>query len=145
MSKADNDVVIKALMTKVEAQKKDLGTRPKAVLNTNGIFKYPDGSKHLTLSVTRDPADLVDALSTLLDKVSSREKASKLLGVPVPSFQWNGYSVEDYVADFKNRIKLLEWEAKKVTLDATQAKLSALVSEEARTEMELAEIAKLLQ
>jgi hypothetical protein len=42
------------------------------------------------------------------------------------------------------RLSILKWEAKKQELDATQSKLSQLVSEEARTEMELEKIAKSL-
>jgi uncharacterized protein YlaN (UPF0358 family) len=59
-------------------------------------------------------------------------------------FQYNGFSAVDYIEDFKTRISLIKWNQKKELLTNTEKKLQSLVSEEARTEMELDSISKLL-
>lgn len=140
---AKNDEMIKSLMAKVAEQKEALGAKPKVSWRTTGIFKFND-EKHLNLNVVQDVGQLIVALSYILANDKTTIEASKLLGVSPIKFDWYGYSTEDWVEDFKTRISVLKWEAKKKQLDATQAKLTTLVSEEARTEMELESISKLL-
>ena len=60
-------------------------------------------------------------------------------------FKWNGYSMDEWEEDFKTRIKAITWSEKKKVLDSTKTKLNQLVSEEARTEMELDSIKALLE
>ena len=141
---AKNDDAIKALMAKVAAQKESLGSKPKVSWKTNGIFKY-NNDIHLNLNTVREPIMLVDALALLLGMSKNRVEAGKMLGVVVPDFSFNGYDISEWVEDFNTRIATITWETKKAALDATQTKLSALVSEEARTEMELEKIAKSLE
>jgi hypothetical protein len=52
--------------------------------------------------------------------------------------------VSEWEEDFKTRVRIIEYDKRKKTLDATKQKLNSLVSEEAKTEMELEEIAKAL-
>ncbi len=140
---AKNDDMIKQLMAKVATQKEALGTKPKPSWKTNALFKF-NGDTHFNLNTVSDSGKLVVALAHLLAQSDDTAKAAQMLGVAAPKFEWFGYSVEDWVDDFKMRISIIEWEAKKAKLDATQTKLSQLVSEEARTEMELESISKLL-
>jgi hypothetical protein len=140
---AKNDEVIKSLMAKVAEQKEALGSKPKVAWRTNGVFKFSD-DKHLNLNVVNNANQLVIALSHILSQDRATNEAAKLLGVSPVKFDWYGYSTEDWTEDFKTRISILQWEANKVKLDMTQAKLATLVSEEARTEMELESISKLL-
>jgi hypothetical protein len=135
--------MIKQLMAKVATQKEALGTKPKAFWKTNALFKF-NGDTHFNLNTVSDSGKLVVALAHLLAQSDDTVKAAQMLGVAAPKFEWFGYSVEDWVDDFKMRISIIDWEAKKAKLDATQTKLSQLVSEEARTEMELESISKLL-
>jgi len=141
---AKNDDAIKSLMAKVATQKQTLGSKPKVSWKTNGIFKF-NSDVHLNLNTVRDPIMLVDALALLLGMSKNRLEAGKALGVDVPDFSFNGYDISEWVDDFKTRIAVITWEAKKSALDLTEAKLAALVSEEARTEMELEKIAKSLE
>jgi hypothetical protein len=140
---AKNDDMIKQLMAKVAVQKEALGAKPKVSWKTNGVFQF-DKDSHLNLNTVSNEDKLVTALAHLLAQNSDTTEAAKILGVKPPKFLWCGYSVEDWVEDFKMRLSVLSWEARKTQLDATQAKLSQLVSEEARTEMELENIAKSL-
>ena len=141
---AKNDEMIKTLLAKVETQKKDLGDKPRASWRTNGIFKFDPLGTHFNLNTVADYSHLVEALAFLIQRKSALEAAGKELGVDAQEFKWNGYTYQDYVEDFKTRLTIVNWEHKKRLLDETKAKLSTLVSEEARTEMELESISKLL-
>lgn len=141
---ANNDDTIKNLLAKVEAQQLALGSKPRAAWRTNGIFKY-DGTNHFNLNTVAEPKPLVDALAFLLGAKAQVSEACKQLGVSEIEFKWNGYTYGEWLEDFKTRLSVVDWEAKKKQLEATKAKLSTLVSEEARTEMELEAITKSLE
>lgn len=138
-----NDVVIKELLQKVEDQKANLGTRAKVAWNTNGVFKYRGGD-FFNLNTVTDPTVLANALAVLIVQEESFEEACDRLGIKDAEYKWDGYSVTDWQDDFAARIEMIEWDKRKKTLDATKAKLNSLVSEEAKTEMELENIMKLL-
>jgi hypothetical protein len=138
---AKNDERIKQLMAEVEDRKEKLGAKPKATWLTNGVFKF-SASEFFNLNTIQNSDKLVEALSFLINKTRDQDEAAQLLGVSEPSFEWGGYSIQDWLADFKTRLSIVTWEANKAKLDATQAKLAQLVSEEARTEMELDSISK---
>jgi hypothetical protein len=140
---AKNDDTIKNLMAKVAEKKATLGIKPRAVWLTNAVFKY-DGSNHLNLNTVSDSKPLVEALSFLLSRQAMMEKAGEMLGVTVAEFEWYGYSLSDWVSDFKTRLSIVNWEAEKNKLNALESKLAALVSEEARTEMALEDIKTIL-
>lgn len=137
-----NDIVIKELLDKVADQKANLGTREKVAWNTNGVFKYRGGD-FFNLNTVTDPSVLANALAVLIVQEDSFKEACKRLGIKA-DFKWDNYSVKDWQDDFMTRMRVIEWDKKKKTLDATQDKLKTLVSEEAKTEMELEDIKKLL-
>lgn len=137
---AKHDEKIKVLLAKVEEQKNNLGTKPKASWETNGIFKYPEPSNYFNLNTVREAQPLVDALAFLLERDVMQREAAEKLGVPAKQFSWNGYTLAEWEKDFKRRIDILSWEERKAKLDETKKKLGTLVSEEAKTEMELAAI-----
>lgn len=139
MSKTNNDALIKELMQKVEEQKASLGTRERVVWNTNGLFKF-DSNNHFNLNTVSDPAILAGALAFLMQKEEYFYKACNLLGIQGTKFEWESYSVRDWTSDFEVRVRQIEYDKKKKKLDDTKKKLAALVSEEARTEMELESI-----
>jgi hypothetical protein len=138
-----HDDKIRDLLARVEEQQAGLGTKPKAAWQTNAIFKYKDGS-FFNLNTVKDPQPLVEALATLLERETLLQEAGKRLGVPVQSVMWDGYSVTEWEQDFQKRIQIIRWEERKAQLDATKKKLNSLVSEEAKTELELATIEHLL-
>lgn len=142
MSKQNNDAVIKDLLQKVEDQKASLGTKEKVAWNTNGVFKYRGGD-FFNLNTVTDPTVLANALAVLISQESSFKDACKRLGIKA-DYKWDGYAVSDWEEDFLTRMRVIEWDKKKKTLDTTKAKLNTLVSEEAKTEMELEDIKKLL-
>ena len=137
-----NDTVIKELMVKLEEQKANLGPKPKAAWQTNGVFKFSP-SEYFNINVTTDTTKFASALGSLLGNAEYFAQACKMLGVK-GEFKWDGYSLEDWKTDFQTRVKIIEYDNKKKLLDATKAKLQSLVSEEERTAMELEDIQKLL-
>ena len=138
-----NDAVIKELMAKVEQQKAGLGKRAKATLQTNGIFKF-NSTSFFNLNTIAEPYRLVEALGFLIAKSEAFKVARLKLGVEA-EFKWDDYTVDEWESDFKTRISLIDWDNKKKQLEETQKRLSQLVSEDARTEMELENITKALQ
>jgi hypothetical protein len=142
ISMSKNDVAIKELLKKVEEQKESLGSKERVTWLTNGIFKK-DGTSHLNINTVTDGLVLATALGFILNQEASFLQACKELDVK-GEFRWDGYTVEEWKEDFKTRMRVIEYDKKKKLLDATKAKLNMLVSEEARTEMELEDIKKIL-
>ena len=142
MGSSKNDILIKKMMEKVEEQKENLGIKERHVLKTNGIFKYENGS-YFNINTVSDPTIFVVALSYLLEKKLCFNDACVRLGVS-EEYKHDGYSIEDWEEDFINKINVIKYEKNKKKLEDTKKKLSTLVSEEARTEMELENIKEAL-
>lgn len=138
-----NDAKIKALLQKVEDQKKDLGSKPRPSYKTNCLFKYKNGN-HLNLNTVTDLNVLVIAMGEIIKESECYMKAAERLGLDFVPIDWCGYSIEDWEEDFKARISIINYDQKLKLFKKTQDKLNGLVSEEARTEMELEDIEKLL-
>lgn len=140
---AKNDDTIKALLATIETQTIALGTPPRGTWLTNGVFKFHKDD-YFNINVTTDPSQFARAMGYILAQKKEAMDGAAALGIAV-DFAWSGYSVEEWLADFKTRIAIIEYNKKKTLLNATKAKLKTLVSEKARTEMELEEIAKALK
>lgn len=141
MSKHDEK--IKKLLNKVETEKKKLGTKPKVIWNTNCMFRYND-QQYFNLNTVKDTTVLVEALAFLLEKQATMSEAAKRLGVNLPTLRWKGFPIENWEADFKLKAELIAWGEQQKKLAALQKQLKELVSEEAKTEMALEEIEKML-
>ena len=138
-----NDDKIKALLTAVETKRANLGTRPKGERQTNGLFKYRS-DKTFNIHTIKNTDAFLDALAFLYEGKLLREKAAEQLGIEVPDFKWNGYTIEQWTADFKLRIAVLQYEKKKKQLAAAEKVLNDRMSEGSRTELELEDLEKLL-
>lgn len=138
-----NDDKIKQLLSKIEADKKSLGKKPKVSLNTNGLFRF-DNSNHFNLNTVSDSGYLVRALGFLLEKESTQKEAAKRLGVEGYVFDWKGYSLQDWEHDFKLKAEAITYGVKQKKLAALQKKLKDLRSEDAKTDDALGEIEKML-
>jgi len=131
-------------MMAVDKQKKEMGKKPRVSFNTNALFKFDDdGNKRINLNTVSEAAPLAAALSFLLQLKEYCNQATSLLGLEF-KFQWHGHSYEDWLGDFQQQIELIKWRKQKKKLDELNKKLGKLISEDARTSMELEEIEKLL-
>lgn len=140
---SNNDLKIKALLETINIKKNELGQKPRISYKTNGVFKF-ENNDFFNINTIVDTQRLVDALSYLLIRQEFNNSAAKMLGVKPKELQWNGYTLQEWVDDFKTRASIVAWESKKKELEAFEAKLKKLVSEDTRTAMEIDEIAGLL-
>ena len=139
-----NDDKIKKLMAAVEDKKKAMGPRPKVSFDTTALFKLPNGSS-FNLNVVSDSKTLVELLAYLLEAQARIEEASEMLGLDTPDeFKHCGFKVSKWAGDFKQRLGAIKWDEEKKRLVALEQKLAKLISEDARTEIELADIEKML-
>ena len=129
---AQHDEKIKQLLNQIENQKHNLGVKPKVVLNTNGLFWFND-KEHFNINTVNNTAVFVNALGFLLEKQTTQTEAAKRLGLEKFTFDWNGYSLEDWEHDFKLRTDYIAYTAKQKNLQALEKKLMDLRSEEAKT------------
>jgi hypothetical protein len=139
-----NDIKIEALLKKIEAQKKELGAKPKSVLITNGVLSIY--GMVYNINVCTIP-QLVEAYAVLMKNTqeeSYMEAASKILGVDRPERAICGYSVTSWEEDIKNRVNALRWNAKKAELDKAEATLKQMVSEDVKTTNAIADFEKML-
>jgi len=141
---SNNDTKIKALLETIASKKEALGQKPRISYKTNGVFKY-ENNDFFNINTITEPQKLVEALSYLLVKQSFNDTAASMLSVPHKVLQWNGYTLDEWCEDFKTRLSVVSWEAKKKELEASEQKLKKLVSEDTRTAMEIDEIANLLK
>jgi hypothetical protein len=139
-----NDAVIKEMIAKIKEKKEQLGTKPRGILETNGVFENENG-KVLNVNTINELYVLVSCLATILAREDYLKKASDVLGVKNTGFDYCGYSVDQWKRDFTLRKDIIEWNAKSKELSKLEEKLKTLRSEEARTEEELEEIGKILQ
>lgn len=145
MAKAKKtDKIIQELSLVVQQRKEEISKAEKPNWITNGCFKYSKTTtESFNLQTVTDVNVFVNALAFLLDREKSFNEASEQLGV-TGKFDWFGYSVDDWRNDFKTRITKIQIAIKKKELEVIELRLNKLISEDLRTEMELAEITKAL-
>jgi len=139
----NNDMVIKELMEKIEAQKTSLGNKPRSVLVTNGLFKK-DAETFFNINTIQEYGKMAEALAFLMMQEDYYSKACAKLGIPNDKFKWNGYTCDEWEEDFRLRKDIIEYNQKKTKLDDAVAKLKNLMSEDARTASALENIKQTL-
>lgn len=140
--KTKNDSMIQELLAKVEIQKKALGTKPRGTWITNGVFKF-SSSDFININIVTDFSRLGAALGFLLVQEEAFDKGCKSLGID-GTFKWDGYTRKEWEEDFRMRVSIIRYDANKKKLEAAQAKLNSLISEDARTAMELEDLKNLI-
>mgnify|MGYP001270327641 CR=1 FL=1 len=139
---AETDKQTMDLIKKVQQQKAEIEKAERPNWITNCSFSYVEGSaKTVNLHVCRDVREMVCIAAFLKDREKSYDAASKELGVEAPPFQWDGFTVKDWMSDIKTRIDKVQIESKKKKLETLEARLNKIVSPELRAKMELEAIA----
>jgi hypothetical protein len=141
--KTNNDQKIKQLLEMVETQKKNLGSKPKISFKTNAILKLSNESYNL--NTLNDIQSIIEIMSKILIIQDYYNKASSILNVNTEPLMVSNFSINDWIHDFKQRIDLIKYNKKSAQLDKTQQQLNSLISEEAKTELELNNIESFLQ
>jgi hypothetical protein len=145
-----NDARVKELTKKVAKKKKDLGSKPKHVLVTNGHFKFVSGIMETgtgrngaNLNTISTIEQVVEMMTVLVMHHNAHKQACKNLGVE-SEFTWSGYTVAQWLEDFKYIIAKINYTSEERKLKAVEKQLKTLLSEDAKTEMALDDIEDLL-
>lgn len=140
----NTDKQIQELFKIVQQKKSAIIKAEKPNWQTNCSFGYDKNSSvRINIQVSSDIVELIQVLSFLLRNEQFYFEASKILGVE-SEFQWMGYTLEQWKSDIQTRIDKIQISAKKKELEQLESRLNLLISPELKTEMELAEISKIL-
>jgi hypothetical protein len=142
---AKNDEKIKQLMGLVDEKKAKLGKKPATTLKTNGVFKMFGDGRHTNINTINDMSLAVGIVKHLIMERKYIEEAEKLLGVDSGETTWDGYDVDEWIFDIKTRVSIIQYNEEKRKLAKLEKSLQNLISEDAKTEMELDNIADLLK
>ncbi len=88
---------------------------------------------------------LVELLTELLIHQEYARKASELLSVKPKDINWGGFTIEQWIEDFKTRAAKIQLSTRKNELIQLEKRLDAVVSPEQRRAMELEALAKELE
>ncbi len=141
MSK-EKDTIVEALFAELQKQKAAIAKTEKPNWLTNCSFSFTrNGSDRTNIQTVSDVEILVEMLTALLEKADAYEKAKKVMGT-TGTFQWQGFTVEEWTADFqtrKNKIEVTKLKTKQTDLEA---RINKLVSPEKREAMEIEALKK---
>jgi hypothetical protein len=135
-SDTQNDAKVLALRNKVEALSKELeSTKPK-----NDYKVHPSKHDfHFNILTINTLDTLVEKFSVILLKENSVKEASKILGIEVKTSE---VTLEDWKHDFLLRKEHIEWQEKNRKFKELKSKLDTLLSQTAKTTIELEKIEK---
>lgn len=91
--------------------------------------------------VTASQSVIVNLMTELVMREQAAGTVTTLLGLPVEPVRHGQYTMEEWTADFRKRIAIIQLAEKRRKLDDQEARLNQLVSPERRREMELAALA----
>lgn len=137
-AKTTTDAKVLELLERVKEKKKQIATLSKPQWKTSASLSLP-GFETINLQVERNTSKLVLAIGVLLQLEAQYAHGINETGVNVDAV-WNSYPIEDWVADVKQRIGIINIESERKKLATMEETLNSLTSEEQRREMKLAEI-----
>lgn len=111
---------------------------------TNCSFPSVFGNTQPINIQTQTENALIELLADLLVHKEFQSKAAELLNADVKSETWGGFTIADWIEDFKTRVAKIQLAAKKAELAQLEKRLDAIVSPEQRRAMELEAITKSL-
>jgi hypothetical protein len=144
MALSEKDKVVEQLFAQLQKKKDEIAKTEKPNWLTNCSFSFNrSGSDRMNIQTVSDIDVLVDALASLVEKEKAYKEAAKTLGHS-GTFKWNGFTVEEWTADFQTRVNKINITVKKKEFADLEARLDKLVSPEKREAMELEALSKLL-
>lgn len=87
----------------------------------------------------------VDSSELLLIKLNSMRLSAKDLGIDTSKLMISGYSLDNWITDVKNNLSIQNYKAEKKKLDSLEKQLTALLSDDKQTELQIDQLAALLQ
>lgn len=148
MSKTSDQIVIE-LLKKVEQKKKEIGASERPSWNTHCSFGFQkdSASNRINIQVEKDIRNLIEIFGFIIGEHQKWQYSCDDLEINDEKypFDWLGFSAQSWLEDIKTRIDQLQLKSKREDLAKLEARVNALVSPEQRREIELAELAKILQ
>lgn len=129
-----NDERVLQLKEIIDKKKLELKGAKKFTPMTNCILDM-EGQKY-NLNVLQ-----LNDLQMLLVRLNMYLMSAKDLGI---NLEISGYNITEWITDIKCKIEIFEYKQKEADLKALEAKLDKMLSDEKKTELELDEIAALL-
>lgn len=134
MSKNDDKILL--LKKQVDAKRAELGKAKRFAPITSCSIEL-DGTRYNLHAASREQ------LIFLLCKIDLLTAAAENVGYPGECMV-SGFSTVDWAADINNKLLVIGQKDEEAKLKAMEAKLDKLLSEDKKTELELAEIEALL-
>lgn len=135
MSKNDDRIL--ELKKQIEKKKEDIADRKvRFSPETNCILDF--GNERYNLNVTTD-----DVLTLLVIKLNMYNMSADNLEMPHPMI--SGYTTDLWIQDIKNKLAVSGVKREENELKKMEAKLTKLLSDDKKTELEIDEIASLLK
>lgn len=134
---------IRELYYRVKQMKEEIEETTKSSWITNCVFrKDPNHPENFTNIQVAGKLEIIALTSFLLGMEAAWGNALRELGLPEDSlpFLCSGYSVQDWLTDFKTRLARLQVDDKKRELAKLETKLNAILSPEFKRQLELEEI-----
>jgi len=140
-----HDELVQELFNKFQQKKESIEKAKKPVWETGGVFSYSPNSAHdrTDIKTVTDQRKLVEMFGFILDRKEKTEAAASQLGVKY-SFNWLGFSEEEWKKDFQTRIDQLQLQEKIKELEEIEVRLNSVISPELRRQMELEALSKAL-
>jgi hypothetical protein len=131
------DERVLALQDKVKAKKAEIEKAERPSWKTNCSFST--SKSKINIQTVSKVEDLIDLTVILLHESTLHAAACKALGVEIKYLK-DGFTVDDWMSDFKTRVSKIEILKKKKELAVMEARLSKMLSPEAQLEIELKEL-----
>lgn len=132
-----NDDRIMQLKEQIEKKRKEL-----AVSNTSRFIPITN----CLLVIDKTTYNLhVDSSELLLIKLNSMRLSAKDLGIDTSKLMISGYSLDNWITDVKNNLSIQNYRTEKKKLDSLEKQLTALLSDDKQTELQIDQLAALLQ
>lgn len=132
----NNDERVLQLKQVIDKKKSELKGSKKFAPLTNCVLDL-EGQKY-NLNVLQ-----FDDLQLLLVRLNMYLMSAKDLGISL-EIEISGYNIEEWITDIRCKIEIFEYKKKEAELKTLEAKLDKMLSDEKKTELELDEIAALL-
>lgn len=87
----------------------------------------------------------LDSSEMLLVKLNMIAMSAKDLNIDTSKLIISGYSLNDWITDVKNNLEVQKYKKEKNDLNTLEKKLTALLSEDKQTELEIDKLAALLE
>lgn len=142
---ASSDAAVLKLISEVEEKINALPGAVRPAYKTNCLYLGQVSQKPNNLHTINDTASLVLLAGDLMIASEYYNKAALLVCQDVPPLKIGGFSVEDWLHDFKLRADVIKLAEQKKRLATLRKKLDGVMSDDLKRELELEQIKKELE